>query len=214
MERIELQALDALFEGVAQIMAENAERLCEMDARMGDGDLGLTMKKGFGALPGLIREIDEPDLGKRLAKAGLKMGSVVPSTMGTLMSSAVLEGGKRLSGCAAIDAKALAAFLGGCAAGIQKRGKCQRGDRTVLDALAPAAEAAEGAAAAEGASLESVIDAAVAGARAGVEATRQMTPRFGKAAVFASRAEGVEDQGAVAGELLVQGLAKYIHEGK
>lgn len=127
MERIELQALDALFEGVAQIMAENAERLCEMDARMGDGDLGLTMKKGFGALPGLIREIDEPDLGKRLAKAGLKMGSVVPSTMGTLMSSAVLEGGKRLSGCAAIDAKALAAFLGGCAAGIQKRGKCQRG---------------------------------------------------------------------------------------
>ena len=141
MEKITMAELTALFDSVAAIMAENAERLCAMDANMGDGDLGLTMKKGFGALPGLIADIDEADLGKRLAKAGMKMSSVVPSTMGTLMSSGVMEGGKRLSGCEAIGPAEFAGFLEGYAAGIQKRGKCQRGDRTVLDAIGPAADA-------------------------------------------------------------------------
>ena len=214
MEKITMAELTALFDSVAAIMAENAERLCAMDANMGDGDLGLTMKKGFGALPGLIADIDEADLGKRLAKAGMKMSSVVPSTMGTLMSSGVMEGGKRLSGCEAIGPAEFASFLEGYAAGIQKRGKCQRGDRTVLDAIGPAADAAAQAAAQPGATLASVAEAAVRGADEGVTATRDMTPKFGKAAVFAARAAGVEDQGAVAGQLVVRGLANYICEGK
>ncbi len=214
MEKIAINELSALFDSVAQIMSENSERLCEMDAHMGDGDLGLTMKKGFGALHGLIDGIDEPDLGKRLAKAGMKMSSVVPSTMGTLMSSGIMEGGKRLAGCADIGAAEFAKFLEGYAAGIQKRGKCQRGDRTVLDAIGPAADAAMAAAAQPGATLETVAEAAVRGADEGVAATRDMTPKFGKAAVFAARAAGVEDQGAVAGQLVVQGLANYIRGGK
>lgn len=214
MEKITMAELTALFDSVAAIMAENADRLCAMDANMGDGDLGLTMKKGFGALPGLIADIDEADLGKRLAKAGMKMSSVVPSTMGTLMSSGVMEGGKRLSGCEAIGPAEFASFLEGYAAGIQKRGKCQRGDRTVLDAIGPAADAAAQAAAQPGATLASVAEAAVRGADEGVTATRDMTPKFGKAAVFAARAAGVEDQGAVAGQLVVRGLANYICEGK
>ena len=214
MEKITIAELTALFDSVAAIMAENADRLCAMDANMGDGDLGLTMKKGFGALPGLIADIDEADLGKRLAKAGMKMSSVVPSTMGTLMSSGVMEGGKRLSGCEAIGPAEFASFLEGYAAGIQKRGKCQRGDRTVLDAIGPAADAAAQAAAQPGATLASVAEAAVRGADEGVTATRDMTPKFGKAAVFAARAAGVEDQGAVAGQLVVGGLANYICEGK
>ena len=214
MEKITIAELTALFDSVAAIMAENADRLCAMDANMGDGDLGLTMKKGFGALPGLIADIDEADLGKRLAKAGMKMSSVVPSTMGTLMSSGVMEGGKRLSGCEAIGPAEFASFLEGYAAGIQKRGKCQRGDRTVLDAIGPAADAAAQAAAQPGATLASVAEAAVRGADEGVAATRDMTPKFGKAAVFAARAAGVEDQGAVAGQLVVQGLANYIRGGK
>ena len=59
-----------------------------------------------------------------------------------------------------------------------------------------------------------MAEAAVRGADEGVAATRDMTPKFGKAAVFAARAAGVEDQGAVAGQLVVQGLANYIRGGK
>lgn len=209
MDKITTEMLPALFRSVADIMAQNADRLCEMDAAMGDGDLGLTMKKGFAALPELIAECDEPDLGKRLARAGMKMSSVVPSTMGTLMSSGVMTGGKAISGREAIDAAALAVFLRGFADGIIKRGKCEVGQRTVLDAISPAADAAEKAAA-DGALLSDTAAAAADGAARGVEATKSMAPVFGKAAVFSAKAIGVEDQGAVAGALFVSGLKNYI----
>ena len=95
MERITCHELPDLFQGAADIFGEKKEELCEMDARMGDGDLGLTMQKGFGALPQLIRDNEaEGDIGKTLMKAGMKMAALVPSTMGTLMSSGIMEGGK------------------------------------------------------------------------------------------------------------------------
>ena len=90
-------------------------------------------------------------------------------------------------------------YLTGFAAGIQKRGKCALGDRTILDAVDAAAKKAVEAAAAENADLNAVIHAAVEGATEGVEATKNMTPKFGKAAVFAAKAIGTPDQGAVAG---------------
>lgn len=200
-----------LMESVAQIMSENADHLCEMDARMGDGDLGLTMRKGYCALPALYAALDDADMGKRLSKAGLKMSSVVPSTMGTLMSAGWMEGGKRLVGKEKVDAASFAAFLQGFADGIVKRGKCAPGDRTVLDAILPAAQAARKAAAGGG-DLSETADAALNGAREGVAATRDMEPKYGKAAVFASKALGTEDQGATAGMLLIQGLYNGIQK--
>ena len=208
-----IQAKDwaAVMEAVAQIMTEQADQLCEMDARMGDGDLGLTMKKGYCALPEIYAGLEEADMGKRLSKAGMKMSSVVPSTMGTLMSSGWMEGGKRLIGKEEVDASAFAAFLRGFADGIAKRGKCVPGERTVLDAIFPAADAAEQAAA-SGSGLEDTAAAALEGAKRGLESTKEMTPKYGKAAVFAAKALGTEDQGATAGMLLVQGLYNGIQK--
>jgi dihydroxyacetone kinase-like protein len=208
MTTITCDQLPALFEGVAAIFAEKREELCDMDANMGDGDLGLTMDKGYGALPDLLREnMEAADAGKTLMKAGMKMSSVVPSTMGTLMSSGIMEGGKALKGKGSIGPAELSVYLTAFAAGIQKRGKCQPGDRTILDAVSPAAEAAEKAAEAGG-DLSAVIAAACEGAAKGVEATKAMTPKFGKAAVFAAKAAGVADQGAVAGLYMLQGLQR------
>lgn len=208
MSMITCEQLPALFQGVASIFAEKKEELCDMDAKMGDGDLGLTMDKGYGALPGLLREnMEAGDAGKTLVKAGMKMSGIVPSTMGTLMSSGIMEGGKALKGKAEIGPQELAVYLTSFAAGIQKRGKCQLGDRTILDAVSPAGEAAQKAAA-EGGDLAAVIAAACEGAAQGVEATKSMTPKFGKAAVHAAKAAGVADQGAVAGMYMIQGLKR------
>lgn len=210
MNTITCEQLPALFQGVAAVFAEKKEELCEMDAQMGDGDLGLTMDKGYGALPSLLQEnMEVGDVGRTLMKAGMKMSSVVPSTMGTLMSSGIMEGGKALKGKAELGAAELAAYLTAFAAGIQKRGKCQLGDRTILDAVDPAARAAERAAA-EGGDLAAVLNAACEGAAQGVEATKSMTPKFGKAAVFAAKAKGVPDQGAMAGLYMLQGLQRGI----
>ena len=201
--------LPDLLSAIAEEMAGHEEELCAMDAKMGDGDLGLTMSKGYGALPGLIKDqMQESSVAKTLMKAAMKMQGLVPSTMGTLMSTGVMYGGKAVGDKPEMDAKDLAAFLEGFAAGIQKRGKCQPGDRTIYDSVSKAAEAGKKALE-EGGGMKAVMDAAVEGAKEGVEATKEMTPKYGKAAVFAARAKGVEDQGAVAGMYLMEGLARY-----
>lgn len=210
MEKYSAEQLPELFEGAAKVFAEKKEELCSMDANMGDGDLGLTMSKGFEALPDFIRQnMEEKDTGKTLMKAAMKMAGLVPSTMGTLMSSGIMEGGKALKGKAKFGALEMAVFLRGFVTGIQKRGKCQPGDCTILDAMLPAAEKAEAAAKA-GEDLSGVITAALMGAREGVEATKNMIPKFGKAAVFSSKATGIADQGATAGMYLLEGLRNSI----
>ncbi|MDO4648439.1 MAG: dihydroxyacetone kinase subunit L [Eubacteriales bacterium] len=212
MDKISFEQIPEMFESVGNLFVEKKEELCEMDARLGDGDLGLTMSKGYAALPDLMRAEAEGaggDLGKMLMKAGMKMSSLVPSTMGFLMSTGIMEGGKALKGKTELDAEGLAAYLKGFAAGVQKRGKCSAGQRTIYDSILPAAEAAEKAAV-PGASLQDVITAALEGAKAGVEATKDMTPVFGKAAVHAAQCVGVEDQGAVAGYYKILGLSNYI----
>ena len=70
-------------------------------------------------------------------KAAMKMAGLVPSTIGTLMSSGILEGGKALKGITEFGALEMVIFLQAFAAGIQKRGKCQPGDCIILDAMLP-----------------------------------------------------------------------------
>lgn len=114
MQTISAAQLPALFRAVGTVFQEKKDELCALDARLGDGDLGLTMSKGFGALPELLEGLRGEcgdDVGMLLMKGGMKMASLVPSTMGFLMSSGVMEGGKALRGAAALDAAGLAAFL-------------------------------------------------------------------------------------------------------
>ena len=209
MDSIRYHELPAFFQGAAEIFAEKKEELCEFDAKMGDGDLGLTMEKGFGALPRLIRENGEDgNIGKTLMKAGMKMSGLVPSTMGTLMASGIMEGGKAIGKKGEMGPGELADFLAGFARGIAHRGKCQLGDRTILDAVDAGARKAQEACA-EGADMGAMLRRAAEGAKEGVKATEDMLPKYGKAAVFSAKAKGVPDQGAVAGQYFLEGLGRY-----
>lgn len=211
MDTLSINDVPAMFDSVAAIFAAKKDELCELDAAMGDGDLGLTMSKGYGALPGFLRDLEgEGDLGKMLFKGAMKMQNTVPSTMGTLMSSGVMEGGKALKGKTEMTPADLSAFYTGFAAGIKKRGKCELGDRTILDSVNAGAEKAAALVAANpDATFVEVADAAVEGAKEGAEATKDMVPKFGKAAVHAAKAKGVVDQGALAGQYLFQGIDDY-----
>ena len=217
MNTIPTAQLPAMFQSVGELFQEKKDELGALDARLGDGDLGLTMSKGFGTLPELFRSLlgeGGDDAGMLLMKSGMKMASLIPSTMGFLMSSGMMEGGKTLKGATELDAKGLAAFLTGFAAGVQKRGKCEAGQqRTLYDALLPAAEAANETAKTPDACLDDVITAALAAAECGVEATKTMTPVFGKAAVHAAQCQDTPDQGALAGYYLIQGMKAYICNG-
>lgn len=211
MDKVRIDDIPAMFESVAAIFAEKKDELCELDAAMGDGDLGLTMSKGYGALPDFLRETaSEGDIGKQLMKGAMKMQNLVPSTMGTLMSSGVMSAGKALKGKTELVPADIATYATAFAAGIQKRGKCELGDRTILDSVDAGAKKAEALVASKpDASFADVANAAVEGANEGCEATKDMAPKFGKAAVHAAKAKGVVDQGALAGYYMLKGIANY-----
>ncbi len=216
MDKILFDQIPDMFSCIADVFEEKKDELGEIDARLGDGDLGLTMSKGFSALPDILREESGGaggDIGKLLMKAGMKMSSLIPSTMGFLMSTGIMEGGKALRGMTEIDGAALAKLLEGFAAGVKKRGNCEPGQRTIYDAVSPAAQAASAAVEDNpDASLAEVINAAAGAAESGMESTKDMVPVFGKAAVHAAQSEGVPDQGAVAGYYVILGFSNYINQ--
>jgi dihydroxyacetone kinase-like protein len=112
--------------------------------------------------------------------------------------------GKQAIGVADLAAMSEAAY-----AGIQERGKAQLGDKTVLDALSPAAAALRAAAEA-GTSIEAVIAQALAAAEAGVQATIPLKAKVGRAAWIAERSVGHPDPGATSFTLMLKSAVEYL----
>lgn len=128
--------------------------------------------------------------------------------MGTLMGTGFMRAGKAVAGKQAVSLADVAAMMDAFVEGIMARGKAKPGDKTVLDALHPAAEALK-AAAGSGQSLAEGLAAAYRAAEQGLEATKDMVAQHGKAACFQEKTLGKPDPGATVGMLLVKALAEY-----
>jgi len=145
--------------------------LVELDGRMGDGDLGLTMAKAFAAACDELVDTAETDIGKIFMKAGMQMAKAAPSTMGTLMGTGFMRGGKAVAGKADLATADLAAFFQAFVEGIMERGKAQPGDKTVIDALKPAADILAQLSTEDPAKA---LSAALSAAEKGLESTKDM----------------------------------------
>lgn len=183
------------------------DQLCALDASAGDGDLGATLATGFVAVNNRLSELDQAtDPGKLLTEAGTVLIRTAPSTIGTLLGGAFLRGGQALADDEALAPTDLAAALRAIATAVAARGGAAVGERTVLDALDPAAASAERSAA-ESASVPELVQAAARAARAGADATADMHPVHGRAAWIGARAVGQPDAGATAWAVFMEGLA-------
>lgn len=211
-EVIKREELVALFTSVSNEMNAHKDKLEELDSLLGDGDLGLTMTKGFAVIPEVIKTLDdEKDIGKVLMKAGMKMSSEVPSTMGFLMSTGIMTAGKKLKGKEEINAEGLVAFFEGFKDGVIKRGKCQLQERTLLDVMEPAYHSAASIYEKNPEiSLEELITKVDLHCEGALNETKWMVPVHGKAAIHKEACKGVIDQGAYAGYLLIEGLYHYV----
>ena len=190
------------------IMDENKDYLVELDAASGDGDLGLTMSKGFQAAKAAAEGSDEKDMGKLTFQIGSAMAAAVPSTMGTLMSSGFLGAAKAWKGKETLASEDFGTFCQAYFDNVQKRGKANPGERTLLDSLKPAADAVQKALSEGTDDLASLAKTAYEAALAGVEATKDMAPVHGKAFVHREKLSGVPDQGAIVGSLLYKAWAE------
>jgi dihydroxyacetone kinase len=175
------------------------DRLNELDAAMGDGDTGISISKGGAALAEFVSTNplnDGDDIGKYLANAGMAFNRAAPSTMGTLLATALMRMGKEAKGATMLDANLLARMIVAADTGIQERGKAKPGDKTIVDALHPAAEAFA-AAVERSEDLYRAAQTMLEAARHGRDAATLLRSNVGRASWVGERTVGKPDPGAV-----------------
>ena len=192
---------------VVAALKDNSDRLTELDQAMGDGDLGITAKKIANGLETYIDDTaPDDDLGKYVMTAGMKVNSAAPSTMGTLIASGLMRAGREAKGRAELDGATLAAMFRADVQGIQERCKAKPGDKTLIDALHPAAEAfAEAVERGDG--LQAAAREMVAAAEKGLESVTPLQSRIGRAGWVGERTQGKVDPGCAFAVVVLRALA-------
>ena len=191
---------------VAAALRADEAMLTELDQAVGDGDLGVTAVKLAEALESAAGQ-PGADVGKYLAQTGMALNRAAPSTMGTLMATALMQAGKRAMGKERLAAADLPGLLEAAVEGVRTRGKANLGDKTILDALEPASEALS-AALKEGRSLSAAAEAMVAAAREGRDRVTPQRNRIGRAGWLGERTEGKVDPGCGFAVVVLAALAK------
>ncbi|GAA2232661.1 MULTISPECIES: dihydroxyacetone kinase subunit DhaL [Kitasatospora] len=181
--------------------------LTELDSAIGDGDHGSNLRRGFTAVITALDTLEPDSIGAVLAKTGTTLISKVGGASGPLYGSAFRAMGKALPQATATPAELAAALAEGLLA-IQQLGGAAPGDKTIVDAWAPATAAFE-AAAADG--LPSAADAADAAAAQGARDTVPLQARKGRASYLGPRSTGHQDPGATSTALLFHTLAQVTH---
>jgi dihydroxyacetone kinase len=188
-------ALARLLRVVATELIDRKDELNRLDGVAGDGDLGLTVSSGARALLELAPSLEELPEADAIRRCGTEIARRAPSTGGTLIAFAFMAAGKVEIPPGASGLARAAACVEAAADSIAQRGQVAPGDRTILDALRPAADALR-AAADRGDDAMSAREEAARAADEGAKATATMAAKVGRAGWLADRAAGSEDAGA------------------
>jgi dihydroxyacetone kinase-like protein len=205
MEYLNVENARSWIKTAALLISENAAMLTELDTAIGDGDHGENMMRGFKAIEKKLATSESPaDLAALFKLVGMTLLSSVGGAAGPLYGGFFLALGKASAGKEKLSKPELGEVLNEGLADIQRRGKARLGDKTMVDALAPAMDAYR--ASADG-DVAIAIRAAVEQAHKSAEATIPLQARKGRASYLAERSIGHQDPGATSSWLLLQALA-------
>lgn len=190
-------AVAAAMTRACDALNEQRAYLTSLDQAMGDGDMGVTLSRIADALLVYTGETPTDDLGKFLSGAGMAANRAAPSTMGTLLATALMRAGKAVKGKDSLTVDDLVQIFAAADAGIQERGGAKPGDKTIVDAIHPAGEAFAAAVAA-GHTLDAAAAAALQAAEAGRDSVTPLRSKIGRASWVGERTEGKVDPGCAA----------------
>ncbi|WP_250475466.1 DAK2 domain-containing protein [Caballeronia sp. GAFFF1] len=203
------QMRDLLSHALSELPS-HADELRDLDAALGDGDLGITVRAGSEAVVKAIGALpDEATLGDVLLAAGKAFSTANPSTFAALVGGGLLAAAKTVQGKDALGRDEALAIGRAVASRITERGKSKIGDKTVLDALAPSLDVLE----ASQASAAETLDAMIATASERVVETAKMQSQKGRAAWVQERSIGHPDPGATAYVRFLEALRKAVDQG-
>jgi dihydroxyacetone kinase-like protein len=207
MAEVTVAAFDEWVRSFAALVAENRDHLTELDAAIGDADHGSNMDRGLKAVVAALDATPQATASALLSKVGMTLVSTVGGASGPLFGTLFLRMGGSLGAADAASAADVATAFRAGLEGVVARGKAEAGDKTMVDALAPAVEALE-AAVGDQQPLAAALAAAHDAALAGRDATTPMVARKGRASYLGERSAGHQDPGATTVALLLQAATR------
>ncbi len=211
MEKITSIDIIEIFKSIHRVMCENKEYLIELDSKAGDGDLGISMCQGFGGIVDDLSKIDVKSLEpkKILIKAAMSLNEYSPSSLGTILSIAIMSGAKTISDDDIEASLSFIKFVQGGYDGICARAGSKRGEKTILDSIAGALDKLSEYT--EGLSIKKTTKMAADGAYEGMEKTIGMKAVHGRAAYYGEKSIGFVDGGATVGMLIFKVISEYFN---
>ena len=199
----------AVVQEMAAAMEEHRKHLTQLDSAVGDGDHGNNMHRGFQAALERLEGTDPQTPSDALKAVSMALVNKVGGAAGPLYGTAFLRASTALSSKEDLSPEDVAGALEAALGGIKQRGKAEVGDKTIVDALEPAVEAAKEASTSGGGAGE-VFRAAAEAAEEGAEATVPLTARRGRASYLGPRSAGHMDPGARSTYLLLDAAARAL----
>ena len=196
----------------AAAVAENKEYLTELDSAIGDADHGINMNRGMAAVVAKLDAGEAGDVGALLKAVGMTLVSTVGGASGPLYGTLFLEMGKSAAGKSELSGQDWADALAAGVAGVQRRGKAELGDKTMLDALVPAVDTLRSALAG-GSTLDEALRRSAETAQAGMTATIPLVAHKGRASYLGERSANHQDPGATSSWLLLRTAAETLATG-
>ena len=206
MRGIDAAGLAVMMKEVSRGVIARTDDLTQADKAIGDGDHGVGMARGFEAVLARLEEGPAGSLDEVLAATGAALMGSIGGAAGAVFGTLFGEGGKALNGRELFGAEELSLFLDRGLEAVKKRGKAQAGDKTMIDALQPAARES---ARLRTASLGEALTAATAAAMRGVEDTKAMVAKTGKAKTLGERSLGHADPGALSMSIILELMCTY-----
>ena len=200
-----MPTLSKLFDDVAAAVRARADELTELDRAIGDGDHGANLRRGFDAVAELALELEAMPWGAALQKAGMTLVMKVGGASGPLYGSLLMGIGKSLAGGSQAEVPRPSAIADALQAGVdmvRQRGRSDVGDKTMLDVLVPVCEALRDGAS-QSLPTSQMLDSLSDAAGRGLESTRSIQARKGRASFLGERSIGHLDPGARSSQLIV-----------
>lgn len=195
--------------GYSDTVNDHFDELNKMDSVVGDGDYGVSIKRGLDAVIELLADLEDKDIGTVFKKSGMKMMSVMGGTSGPLTGTLFINMGKQSSDKMELSVEELAVALKAGVDSVMRLGKAEVGDCTMIDAYHPAATALTDAAD-QGDTLTAAIDKAVAAAESGYKHTAELQARKGRSSYIGERSIGAVDPGAYSAYLMLNALKEVL----
>lgn len=202
------QMLQAL-ETMCNTIEDEKKYLSELDGAIGDGDHGVNMAKCFREVKKILAESSAEDIGALFKDVGMVVLNSVGGAMGALYGTLFLKLSQGGAGKIEVNLSDLVAMFQTGEKGIQDIGKANLGDKTIIDTLSPAVRAIE-AAEKEGKTLSEALADFEQAAKLGMESTRDMLAKMGRASRLGERTIGHQDAGATSCYFILRSLASAI----